>query len=79
MAQLYTPHGVVNLDRQEYPLPTEYMKALADFADDSATLGLGIHCARCKQDIRGANSGADAMWKLECGCRTFVGRNIGGR
>lgn len=75
MSQLYTPHGVVNLDRQDVALPPEYMKMLAVMADTSSEIGIGLHCARCKQDLRGSNTGTDSKWRIECGCRTFTGRN----
>jgi len=72
---LYTPHGAVNLSRETVSVPPEYLKMLAVMADTSADIGIGLHCTKCKQDIRGANSGNDARWTVECGCRTFSGRN----
>jgi len=73
--QLYTPHGMVNLDRTEIALPPEYMRMLAVMADTSADVGIGLHCVKCKQDVRGSNTGTDSKWRLECGCRTFIGKN----
>ena len=75
MSILYTPHGAVNLAREEVAVPPEYLKMLAVLANTSADIGLGLHCAKCKQDVRGSNSERQGRWTMECGCRTFVGRN----
>lgn len=75
MSILYTPHGAVNLAREEVAVPPDYLKMLAVLADTSADIGLGLHCTKCKQDVRGANSERDGRWVVECGCRTFKGRN----
>ncbi len=75
MAQLYTPHGVVNLDREEVVVPPEYMQRVLVLADTATDLQIGMHCARCKQDLRGANSTSDGFLRMECGCRTFIGKN----
>ena len=72
---LYTPHGTVSLSRDEVPVPPEYLRMLAVFANTSEDLSLGLHCARCKQDLHGANTEHQGQWTMECGCRTFVGRN----
>lgn len=75
MSLIYTPSGMVNTEREEMLVPPEYLKMLAVLGDTAGDLKLGLHCAKCKQDFRAANSGRDAQWKLECGCRTLVGKN----
>jgi len=75
MSVLYTPHGAVNLSREEIDIPPDYLKMLLVLADTSATIRIGLHCTKCKQDIRGANSISDGILRAECGCRTFRGTN----
>jgi hypothetical protein len=69
------PDGSIVTQRQVVRLPAGFMKTLAAFADVSAEIDLGLHCSRCKQDIRGENHSQSARWTMECECRTFVGEN----
>ena len=75
MSLIYTPAGMVNTEREEVAVPPEYMRMLAVLGDTAGSLKLGLHCALCSQDFRAGNSGTDAQWKMECGCRTLIGRN----
>jgi hypothetical protein len=76
MSLLYTPDGgVVNTERQEVHWPLEFMRMLAIFARNCDDAKLGVHCAGCKQPLQGQNSTSDNFWKMECACRTYIGRN----
>lgn len=75
MTLLFTPGGVVNTDRQEVRCPPEWMRMLSVFAETAGEIGLGLHCVHCKQDLQGKNARGDNAWLMECGCRTYVGKN----
>jgi len=75
MPQIWTPGGMVDTERQEVQVPAQWLQACADFAEDAADIGWGLHCSRCKQDISGRNASADKHWKLECACRTYIGNS----
>lgn len=75
MAHLYTPHGRVNLEREVVDVPPAYLDRILLLADTTNDIQLGLHCTRCQQDVRGANRTSDGLLRMECGCRTFVGRN----
>jgi hypothetical protein len=36
---------------------------------------LGLTCGRCDQKLHGANAREDNFWRMECACRTYLGRN----
>lgn len=67
--------GGILVGRQEQELPTEYMQMLNALAETSGVVDIGLHCSRCKEDLRGRNGHGDARWIMECACRTFVGVN----
>lgn len=75
--KMFAPDGSGTLltQRQVVQLPASFMQTLAAFADVSAEIDLGLHCSRCKQDIRGNNHSQSPRWTMECECRTFVGAN----
>ena len=75
MTILYAPSGMPVRMREDVTCPPEYMKMLAVFAETSAQVDLGLHCSRCKENLRGENAREDTKWKMECGCRTFIGEN----
>lgn len=73
---IITPDSLtLKADRQAVVLPPQYLKALADLADDSALLNIGLHCSLCGADLVAANGYGDARWALDCACRTFIGAN----
>lgn len=75
-AVLYTPDGgVVNTAREEMHWPLEFMRMLAIFAANCQDTALGIRCERCTQMLQGHNARSDNFWKMECACRTYLGRN----
>lgn len=67
--------GGLHIGRTEVRLPPEYMQMLSALADTSGVIDLGLHCSRCRQDLRGANGRSDSRWIMECACRTFIGAN----
>lgn len=76
MQVLFKPNGgVLALGREKTTVPPEYLRMLAVLGDTSADLDLGLHCSRCKENLRGLNGRSDGTWTLECGCRTFTGGN----
>lgn len=78
MSLLFTPDGgVVNTERQQQHWPLWFMKFLHTFviAVFDAHLQLAITCQRCKEELHGQNADADNFWKMECSCRTYIGRN----
>lgn len=76
MGVLFGPGGsVISTAREEVTLPPEYLKMLAVLGNTSGDIGLGLHCAKCKQDVVGKNGTGDKRWMMECACRTFVGGN----
>ena len=72
---LYGANGQVVAERHRVAIDPELLKMIAALAEFSSDLSLGLHCSRCQQDLRGVNGHGDARWAIECGCRTFVGRN----
>jgi hypothetical protein len=73
---LFTPGGgVINTERKEEHWPLWFMKMLHVFAMTAGDIGLGIVCEHCKQPLFGKNADADNFWKMECACRTYIGRN----
>lgn len=72
---IWTPNGEVGLTRQDVAVPPEYLRMLLVLGDTANDMRLGLHCASCKQDVRGANASSDGVLKMECGCRTFIGSN----
>lgn len=77
MSLILTPGGVVNTDREEVALPPEFLEMIGVFGNVAGDLGWGLHCTRCQQDLKGSNARQDRLWKLDCGCRSYVGRNPG--
>lgn len=67
--------GILSRERERVVLPPEFLKMLAVLGDTGAQIDLGLHCARCKQDLVGRNGTHDAEWTLDCECRRFVGEN----
>ena len=75
MSPIYAPDGRVASARPEEHWPPEFMKMLAVFAETLHTTKLGIRCEQCKQPLNGHNAREDNFWRMECGCRTYIGRN----
>lgn len=76
MSLIFTPDGgVVNTERQEMHWPLDFMRMLAIFARNCDDTHLGIRCEDCKQMLQGTNAREDNFWRLECACRTYLGRN----
>lgn len=76
MSLIYTPDGgAINTERQEIHWPIEFMRMLAIFAANCHDTHLGIRCEKCQQMLQGQNARADNFWKMECACRTYIGRN----
>ena len=75
MSLIYTPTGVVNTEREEIFWPPDFMRMLAIFAANCEDIKLGIRCDLCQQMLQGQNAREDTMWKMECACRTYRGRN----
>lgn len=73
MSHIFAPDWSIVQQRRTRQLPSSFMQTLAAFADVSAELELGLHCSRCKQDIRGENHSQSPLWKMECECTTFIG------
>lgn len=79
---LYGPNGSVMEARHQEHWPPEFMKFLALFAETCTEHGLTLVCRRCKSageydgmELSGANAREDNYWKMECSCRTYIGRN----
>lgn len=72
---LYAPNGTVLEARKQEHWPPEFMKMLAVFALGCTETSLGIVCNICKTPLQGANAREDNYWKMECSCRTYIGRN----
>lgn len=74
---LWTPDGIVGLDRQaeRVELRAGVMEWLRQFQDVATALGLGVHCAKCGNDLVGKNSDSDKVFAATCGCREFIGPN----
>lgn len=72
---LFAPDGTVLEARKQEHWPAEFMKMLAVFALACTDTGLGVVCQRCKTTLVGANAREDNYWKMECQCRTYVGKN----
>jgi hypothetical protein len=76
MSILYTADGsAINTERQEIHWPLEFMRMLAIFAVNCEETQLGLTCGRCDQKLHGANAREDNFWRMECACRTYLGRN----
>ena len=61
--------------RETVNLPPEYLRMIAVLAETSSEVDLGLHCSRCHENVVGRNGSGDRRWIMECGCRTFVGKN----
>lgn len=72
---LFTPSGTVIRERTEVHWPPEFMRMLAIFAANHQDTGLGIICESCHEALTGANAREDNFWRMECACRTYIGRN----
>ncbi len=73
---IWTPDGVkgpTNLTRVE--VSGQHMGAFRDFAAFGRYYGLGLHCAKCGQDLVGKNADTDRVQAVICGCREFIGPN----
>lgn len=75
MSLLLTPDGLVDTDRVQVEWPPEFMRMLAIFAANCGDIQLEIHCGRCHQPLWGKNARHDTDWRMECACRTYLGRN----
>lgn len=76
MSLLFLPGGgVYQTEREEEHVPMDYLRMLMVLADTGAQMGLGLHCANCKQDLVGDNDILSPTFRMECACRTFVGKN----
>jgi hypothetical protein len=73
---IFTPDGgAFDTARTEEALPLWYMKMLHVFVMTNQEIDLGIYCDRCDTALQGTNAAEDTYWKMECACRTYVGRN----
>ena len=68
-------HRIGTARQERVELRAGVMEWMRQFADVAAALKLGIHCAKCGQDITGANSDSDAVFSVSCHCREFIGPN----
>ena len=76
MSLIYTPDGgAINTERPEIHWPLEFMRMLAIFARNAGDIQLGLTCERCKESLQGRNATSDNFWRMECACRTYIGRN----
>lgn len=71
MGHLYTPTGTRNLTPETVELPWGLMERFIGFAHLAQQQGIGIHCAKCQQDVLGTNSDHDAVLTMKCGCREW--------
>jgi len=62
------PTPVVNVTPEE-------MATFAAVNKFLAPLGIGLHCAACGEDMRGANAETRNTFSVECGCREFKAAN----
>ena len=72
---LFAPDGNVLRVRTEEHWPPEFMQMLAVFALSCSDTHLGVFCEQCQQTLQGSNARSDNYWKMECACRTYLGRN----
>jgi hypothetical protein len=82
MANVKTPHlwipgqGVRPLEtRDKLELPYGVMQRVIEFAEMAQAHSLGLHCAKCSQDLVASNSEFDPVLTLTCGCREFWSTN----
>lgn len=75
MSLIFTPSGVIDTERPVVQMNPHVAVKLAIFAEVAGELEWGLHCSRCKQDISGKNAREENDWRMDCGCRTYVGRN----
>ncbi len=61
--------------RIEVHWPPEFMRQLAIFVVTCTDTQLGVRCERCKEPLQGQNAREDNYWRMECACRTYLGRN----
>lgn len=67
--------NIIVPNRETVNLPPEYLRMLAVLAETSGEVDLGLHCSRCHENVTGKNGSGDRRWIMECGCRTFIGKN----
>jgi hypothetical protein len=72
---IFTPQGVVDTERPVVEMNERVAMKLAIFAEVAGHLHWGLHCSLCKQDISGRNAREETQWQMDCGCRTYVGKN----
>jgi len=75
---IWTPEGIVTLDGKKpdrVELRAGLMEWAVQFSLVAPSLHWGLHCAKCKQDIVGKNSGSDKVYAMTCGCTEWVGGN----
>lgn len=75
---IWTPGGLVALDgatRDRVELKPTLMEWFRQFADFAEWQKIGMHCSKCKADIIGKNSDADATFTVACQCREWIGGN----
>lgn len=77
-----TPHlwipgqGTRRLEpRSKLELPWGIMQRAIEFAELAQAHGLGLHCAKCSQDLTGTNSEFDPVLTMKCDCREFWSTN----
>lgn len=76
MSTLFTPDGrTIETERPEVHWPLEFMRMLCIFAQNCGDIQLGLTCERCKQALQGHNARSDNFWRMECACRTYLGKN----
>lgn len=75
MSLIWTPGGSANTERQVVQLNAGVLSKMAILAEIAGDLRWGMHCADCGQDITGKNAREDTHWRMECGCRSYVGTN----
>lgn len=56
-------------------LKPEEMAVFAAVANVLSPKGVGLHCSRCGQDFKAANSAQDSRFSVECGCREMKAEN----
>jgi len=75
---LWTPDGLQTIGTtapERVELRPGVMEWLRQFADVATKLGLGLHCAKCGNDLIGRNADSDKTFSVTCGCREFIGAN----
>lgn len=61
-------------DREEVSEPTEYLRVIQSLADAAAQIDLALYCQLCGQVL--VMDDASVTLQMECGCRTFVGKQV---